>query len=392
MSNLPLVESSSNFTRKYLLSHLDSSFLYHNYDHSTEVAEVCELLANDADLPLKEREVLLLAAWFQDTGYAKDHKNLPESSIEIATDFLQRQNQPNEKIDAVAQLISSAFSEESDPNDHLAKILRDANYSYLGRKRFQRRSRLLLMERELVNKTSLTEHERSELLLNTLLDHKFSTEWGYNRYNEQKKTNILAQTEEVKKAEKITTQVQTGKNFGRGVDTLYRTTLRNHISLSRIADGKANMIISINTLVLSILITAGVAGFTSSTTMSSINIWELSPIIILMITSLTTIVLAVLSAIPKVSGISFTMEDVKDHRVSLLFFGNFLKIDKDQFVGHLRDLKWDQEVLYDDLSRDLYNLGAILRKKYLLLNIAYRIFIWGLILSFLAFVIFYLFL
>ena len=95
------------------------------------------------------------------------------------------------------------------------------------------------------------------------------------------------------------------------------------------------------------------------------------------------------SALPKVAGEEFTKEDVKQHKVSLLFFGNFLRISKPKFVSHLRDLKKDQELLYDDLSRDLYNLGGVLQKKYRLLNISYRIFIGGLVASFIAFLLSY---
>jgi len=176
------------------------------------------------------------------------------------------------------------------------------------------------------------------------------------------------------------------------VDTIYRVTLRNHINLSSIADGKANMIISINTLVLSILITAGSAGFSLSKTSIQENLAYIIPVLILMLTSLLAITFAVFSAIPKVSGQDFTEEDVKQHKVSLLYFGNFLKLEKSEFVSYLRDLKEDQEVLYDDLSRDLYNLGLVLRKKYRLLTYAYRTFVGGLVLSFLVFLASLLFL
>jgi hypothetical protein len=159
------------------------------------------------------------------------------------------------------------------------------------------------------------------------------------------------------------------------------------MNLSSIADGKANMIISINTLVLSILITAASAGFSMTDIGQSGNLKFAIPIIVLMVTSLTAIIFGVLSAMPKVSGQEFSLEDVREHKVSILYFGNFLKIGKGEFVDYLRELKEDQEILYDDLSRDLYNLGAVLRKKYRLLSIAYRVFVGGLALSVLTFLV-----
>ena len=75
---------------------------------------------------------------------------------------------------------------------------------------------------------------------------------------------------------------------------------------------------------------------------------------------------------------------------NMLYFGNFLQIDKELFIGYLNDLKADQNRLYEDLGRDLYNLGLVLRKKYYLLSISYNIFVGGLVLSVLSFIIIYL--
>jgi len=144
------------------------------------------------------------------------------------------------------------------------------------------------------------------------------------------------------------------------------------------------MIISINTLVLSILITVSTTQLSFSNLSASENVYLLAPIIVLMLTALSTIIFAVFSAMPKASGNTFEEIDVKKHKVSMLFFGNFLQIPKDRFVDHLNSLKENQELLYDDLSRDLYNLGVVLKKKYHLLNISYTLFVGGLVLSLIA--------
>ncbi len=227
-------------------------------------------------------------------------------------------------------------------------------------------------------------------MLDKLVTQKFYTAAGQDRFTGRLVKNIARQRDLTNQAQTKTTRKKTGKDFGRGVDTLYRVTLRNHINLSRIADGKANMIISINTVVLSIIITAGAFGFSLEQFSIQASLTYIIPVLMLMATALATIVIAVLSAIPKVVTDDFTIEDVKAHKVSILFFGNFLRLSKDDFVEHLRELKRDEEVLYDDLSRDLYNLGAVLQRKYRLLSISYRVFIAGMILSFLAFVILYL--
>jgi hypothetical protein len=73
-----------------------------------------------------------------------------------------------------------------------------------------------------------------------------------------------------------------------------------------------------------------------------------------------------------------------------LYFGNFLKLEKEEFIDYMATMKMDQDALYDDLARDLYDLGAVMHKKYLLLTISYNVFVGGLALAVLSFLLVYL--
>lgn len=384
-----ILPSADAYVQAYLQEHLPTSFLFHNYEHAIEVVEVCKKLAKAAALDKKKKDYLLLAAWFQDTGYTKGEENHEVNSASIAKAFLEKKGWTAENIKVIEQLILSTKKGATLATD-LEKILYDANWSFLGRKRFFDRSNLLRLEIEQLQNSRFSAKAWNKFLLDLQLETGFKTPWGQSFYLSRKRKNLSIQAENHRKAKEKTVRNKTGKNFGRGIDTLYRITLRNHLNLSSIADGKANMIISINTLVLSILITAGTALFSMGDQgMVQWDIIIIAPIGILMLSSLAAIVFAILSAMPKVEGARFTMEDVKNHKVSLLFFGNFLQLDRNAYVQFLRNLKKDQELIYDDLSRDLYNLGQILQTKYRLLTIAYRIFMAGLLLSVLVFVLFY---
>ena len=41
--------------------------------------------------------------------------------------------------------------------------------------------------------------------------------------------------------------------LGRGVETMYRTAYRTHVNLSSIADNKANIMLSINAIIISVI-------------------------------------------------------------------------------------------------------------------------------------------
>jgi len=81
---------------------------------------------------------------------------------------------------------------------------------------------------------------------------------------------------------------------------------------------------------------------------------------------------------------------IKSKEASLLYFGNFLKLEKSEFIDYMKEMKLNQSALYDDLARDLYDLGAVMHRKYLLLTISYNTFVGGLALAVLSFLIVYL--
>ncbi len=377
----PLLETAESQVRQLMREERSAEYLFHNLTRILEWVELSHEFAGEMDLSKEEKQELLLAAWFMDTGYEKGEAEPWKKAARIARHFLEKEAVDESTIEAVERLILST-EPDRELQTKLEKILHDVRWSWLGRKRFFGLSNLLRMEEENLRGESIPSYEWRRKARDMLINTNYLTAYGRDEFLNRKIKNIAKQRKKLEKAKKKKIRQKTGKEFGRGVDTVYRVTFRNHINLSRIADGKANMIISINTVVLSVLITAGTASFTSSWNETLSRNWHLLlPVVVLMLTSLTAVVFAVLSALPKVSSYPFSEEDLEQHKVSLLYFGNFLQLNEKKFVGYLRDLKKDQEILYDDLSRDLYNLGKVLRKKYRLLTIAYRVFVGGLALS-----------
>ena len=388
MKNTEILNKAKSYVREFLIKNLDPAFVFHNFEYIEEVISVARKILQDANINEEDAEKVLLAACFQHTGYAVSPENNPVNSVEIARKFFVAQHYPDTKTDQVLQLITSDTTRQT-PQTELDSILHDANFSYLGRKRCFKRTKLLRIEREYIEKRKISTAEWNQYLLDLLVKVKYYTNFGQREFANTKLDNIALQRQILADDTIKETRKKTGKDLGRGVDTLFRITLRNHNNLSSIADGKANMIISINTLVLSIFISVGTAIFTLQERGSDVSVEFkfLIPVIVLMISSLTAIIFAVLSAIPTVKGSEFTEEEVDQYKVSLLFFGNFLKIGKPRFVNYLTELKGNQDVLYETLAKDLYNLGFVLRKKYRLLTIAYRVFVGGLVLSVLIFLI-----
>lgn len=168
------------------------------------------------------------------------------------------------------------------------------------------------------------------------------------------------------------------KDAGRGIETMFRTSLRNHIQLSQIADNKANIMLTINGGILAFALGSLFPRFGE-------NPLLVLPTCILAAVCVTALVFAVISTIPKVTRGTFTRDEIRDKKANLLFFGNFYKMPLEDFEWGINEIIKDKEYLYGSMIRDFYNLGKVLSVKYKYLRVSYMIFMVGLIVSVLAF-------
>ena len=165
----------------------------------------------------------------------------------------------------------------------------------------------------------------------------------------------------------------------RGVETMFRTAYRVNMDLSSLADAKANIMISINGLIISILI----GGISSKI---DANNYLLYPATIFLIGCLASIIFAVLAARPRVQTTEVTLEQVRDRSANLLFFGNFAHLRRDEFVEGMRELMVDSRGLYESMMLDIYGVGSVLQKKYRLLRWSYTLFMFALVLGVMGFI------
>ena len=175
-----------------------------------------------------------------------------------------------------------------------------------------------------------------------------------------------------KKQEKKEARKKDRLGSGRGVETLFRTSYRTHIDMSALADAKANIMITINGLMASILLA-------SISPKIDANPWLLLPTTVLLSGCLGSLVFAVLAARPRLTSRTVTLDEVRRDAANILFFGNFTSLPPDDYVTGMTELLRDTDRLYISMLRDIYNLGAVLERKFRLLRVSYTIFMWGLI-------------
>ncbi|MBW3546043.1 MAG: HD domain-containing protein [Bacteroidetes bacterium] len=377
-----LIDKAKSHVSELFAAELSNKYVYHNLNHTRQTAEACAEAAEAYSLSPEEREALLLAAWFHDTGYTKKYEGHEESSIAIAQKFLADEGYPQERTQLVSRLIKSTTAGHKSA-DLLEEILHDADRISIGKKSFFRKAELLRIEWEVFLDKHYKQGEWDKIQQQYILNTNFYTDFFRKKYGDRREKNINKQRETLKKLKKNKAKDDDPK---RGVETMYRATYRNHIELSAIADSKANMMISINTIIMSVIITVVGGGFTLTEQAFIENLRFTVPIGILLIGSLTSVIYAVISARPNVTEKKVDLEKIKNKQSSSLFFGNFTQMKLKEFIENMQKLASSKTLLYDSMTIDIYYLGLVLTQKYRMLRISYNVFMGALVLTVLAFI------
>ena len=389
-----LVKDAQTYLTALLTRELPAKLTYHSLRHTEAVAKECRALAAAAALGPDDTEALLLAAWFHDAGYIDVYDGHEYCGMERAAAWLAEQGVEAGRIQLINDIIRATHRDEPAETE-LQKLLVDADMSNLARDDFRSSAELLRTEWELVLGKSYSNPAWAELQLNFMLGHKYRSDAGKERYRKDFKKNIDEQRDrlkktEKKKKEKLKEQTDTFADPKRGVETMFRTMYSNHIKLSDMADKKASMMISLNAVLLSVIITYLGAKSSALGPAFTRNPVLAIPMGILLLTSLASVITAILSAQPDVTSFKWLKKSPQiatNRRVNLLFFGNFTKLSLDNFQSGIRELMREKEGLYTNMVTDVYYLGEVLARKYGLLRTSYSVFMVGLILTVLSFVI-----
>ena len=386
-----------NYVTDLFTNKLDPMFVFHNLDHTEDVADACSRLADHFQVTGDDRFVLSIAAWFHDTGYTSGHVDGHEDvSVQLATDFLHQ----HVVDDPIIQRVNSAIQATRMPQSPLSlveKILCDADLMHLATEDFKARNQLLKQERENILGTKISRKEWRKGNIQFLEGHKYFTDYGQQHLEPKKIENLndIRKKKDRKEIEKEEEQEafpyvyekgdQRGnkddvKNAERGVQTMFRTTSHNHLELSSMADSKAHILISVSSIIISV---------TLSFLISRLSFYPqyIIPTIILVVTCLGSVTFAILSTRPSISKGQFTEEDIRNKKTNLLFFGNFYRMQLEDYQWGMNQMIKDKEYLYNTMMMDIYYLGVVLAKKYRFLRIAYTIFMYGLIVAVIAFAV-----
>lgn len=383
-SKVALDDLAQGEVRTLLTEHLPSDIYFHNENYLDQVLEASKKLAEEAQLPAPEAEMLKLAAIFNSVGYVEGGKEPWQKSMKAATEFLLRNSAPNETVEGVEKLLQ-ATNPKQKPETTLEKLFLDALHSHYGHKKLLERADRLRKEEEAASKKELDEIEWTGNLIEQVKEHAFHTSQAETLFAKRKEKNIKKLTKGLKSELKVRLEGDKSSSISAnsGARTMFKTALRNHIDLTNIADSKANLMLSVNAMI----VTIGLPAFSKYLSGTS---YLIIPGVVFLLTSVASMIIATLSTRPiKVDGYT-DLTQLKSGNTNLFFFGNFYKMQNDQYQEAIKTVVADRENLDSSFVNDLFYLGIALGEKFRLLRLCYNVFVIGLCLSVLSFVVAYL--
>ena len=191
----------------------------------------------------------------------------------------------------------------------------------------------------------------------------------------------------------------------KGIETMFRNACRAELDLIALAATKANIMISLNGLIISALIISGAFIFASSPQF-------LLPAGVFLVTAAISIVFALLAASPERIGLFGAVRDWMramtrreagpgdlpdfvnarqtqtedaEARVNPLIAGNRTHLSEDDYWLRMQQVMGNHDDVYRAMSSQIYWLGQMGNQKLRLLDISYTVFRWGLLLTVLVF-------
>ncbi len=408
MSYQDLLQKVEEQVTVFYRDHTDERMFYHNQSLTKSVMGIVKRMADHYHLDDRSFFIVNAAAGFLYTGYFITGENTElQKSAEAASAILQLIGVAENDIAAVKNSILSTANPQK-PQLIEDKILCDADAYYYGTSSFRSKNKLLRKETDALAGEKIDGNAWRMATIGSLESHQYHTDYCHLLLDKTKADNLLAiqsrHEEKISKQQMAVLETQVApiaQDYAdvpemqdieqvvkikkrekpiRGSEMMFRISSANNVRISVMADNKAHIMISVNSIIISVVL-----GLIIQKLDENRNL--LVPTIILLVVNVSTIIYAILATRPRLTPGTFTQEQVTNKSVNLLFFGSFYNMEFKQYDEALQAMLTDREFLYASLTKDIFWQGKVLGRKYRYLNISYTIFMFGIIISVLAYAI-----
>ncbi|HXB94854.1 MAG TPA: Pycsar system effector family protein [Puia sp.] len=402
MDYATILERTQHYVRKFFDSHVNDKLHYHNLKHTERVVEAAGQIAQHYHLNEVDFFTVSVAAWFHDIGYLTgEQTGHEERGARMAQSYLLGEGLEQPVIDDIRRCIMATQLPQRAVT-LTEQIVCDADLYHLGTGEFGDLNKQVRKEAEAVKDRKISKEEWRRSTIRFLEQHQYYTDYCRSLLNKKQAENLEKLREkdpdrgsnpidnllhehdmevETKEGAESGKEKKGGKKgAGRGIDTVFRISSNNNQRLSSQADSKAHILIQVNSIIISVLLSLLLRKIEDHTNLAI-------PAVLLLTVNLVTIIFSILATRPRIPPGTFSKADVDEKKVNLLFFGNFYKMSLEDYAAGMLTMMDDRDFLYGSLIRDVYFQGIALGRKYRWLRLSYDVFMYGLIASVAAFLV-----
>jgi predicted metal-dependent HD superfamily phosphohydrolase len=375
-----LTKLSERAIRLYM-EKADDRLFYHNLAHTGRLLESVNRINDHLKLDEKNYFIVCAALWLHDLEMISSD-NGEIKNTKLSDHILNGLDIPDTEKQEIKDCILAGGGSRVPVNLN-EKIVYDSLSFYLGSPYFSEYDQLRRKETEAMTNIKIRGSVWRSRSISYLEKHAFQTPFCQDLLDKVKLENLKALiSRPTGKTPDPNLHFENpplihqpgwklkSKHHLSGVETVFRNSSTNHLNLSVMADNKAFIMISVNSILISLGIGLIIGKF--------VLIPKLFiPTVMLLFVNVFTIIYSVLATRPGLMKGKFSVEDIKNKKVDLLFFGNFFKMPLVDFEYGMKQMMDDSDFLYDNLIRDIYAQGQILGRKFRLLRFSYNIFMYG---------------
>lgn len=403
-----ILSQVETYATNLIINELPDSVLYHDISFTHRlIASIKEIAPKEA-ISETDTQLLIITAWLYGTGYRDAEmfkgKKMFSSCVlctqQISKHFLDSINYPKDNTNIIFKILDNT-TPSSTPNTVLEKVFFDALYMDFARDKGLKYIKKMYQELLLFNDVTIAKKNWYQYLIDLLENHSYKTNYGKTEL-EPKKFRLIKDIKknykDLENVERVAIRKELDisdeelkilkKNLSRSkkidtrtIQTVFRTTSSNHYKLNQMVDRKANIMISINAIIVSLLIGKVIAPSSGGLNM------ELLPVFIMAASGGISMFYAILAVKPDATHGEFSEEEIRSKQGNLLFFGNFHNMQSKDYEWAFLQMLNDKNYLYSSMIRDIYYLGQRIKKKHDRLRTSLNIFLAGTTLTIITFLV-----
>ena len=172
-----------------ILSELPTQLSYHNFRHTLEVVEAAKILGKGNQLSTVDLEIVIIAAWFHDSGHLKCYFGHEQASKEIAETYLRSIHYPSKRLTKVLDCIE-ATKFPPEPKTLLEKVICDADMYHLAQNDYLSKCFALKEEIEYIIEKKIPDEDWCICNMEFLSKHQYYTTFAKHQLESEKIDNV----------------------------------------------------------------------------------------------------------------------------------------------------------------------------------------------------------